>query len=195
MKKQYEQAFSNRKSTLSTLEKRPLSASGKKTRSERNATVKAQSFTANNKSIRTEPEQAVTLESPGRSQLSTASQSVTKINSTGGIVKTVILPYDEINNIKTELEYLKDYKARQKSLYEEAIQGYQKDKVIRLQEFQLKEKDMQETITALQGRIKHTEEEGYQMSKDFFQYKHQIQKSRDQMTDERELLNIERMAL
>ena len=165
MKKQYEQAFSSQKSTLSTLEKRPLSASGKKTRSEKNATVKAQSFTAgrlmhtktgnrNNKSIRTEPEQAVTVESPGRSQLSTASQSVTKINSTGGIVKTVILPYDEINNIKAELEYLKDYKARQKSLYEEAIQGYQKDKVIRLQEFQLKEKDMQETIAALQGRIK-----------------------------------------
>lgn len=117
------------------------------------------------------------------------------MSSTGGIVKTVILPYDEINNIKTELEYLKDYKARQKSLFEEAIQGYQKDKVIRLQEFQLKEKDIQETMTAMQGRTKQAEEEGYQMSKDFFQYKHQIQKARDQMTDERELLNIERMAL
>lgn len=54
------------------------------------------------------------------------------MNATGGIVKTVILPYDEINNIKSELEYLKEYKARQKNLYEEAIQGYQKDKVIRL---------------------------------------------------------------
>ena len=46
------------------------------------------------------------------------------MSATGGIVKTVILPYDEINNIKTELEYLKDYKVRQKALYEEAIQAY-----------------------------------------------------------------------
>jgi hypothetical protein len=28
-------------------------------------------------------------------------------NQTGGIVKTVILPYDEINNLKAECEYLK----------------------------------------------------------------------------------------
>ena len=32
------------------------------------------------------------------------------INPTGGIVKTVILPYDEINNLKAECEYLKQYK-------------------------------------------------------------------------------------
>ena len=83
------------------------------------------------------------------------------MNATGGIVKTVILPYDEINNIKSELEYLKDYKAKQKALFEEAIQGYQKDKVIRTQEFQLKENDVKESIASLQGRIKVAEEEGY----------------------------------
>lgn len=94
------------------------------------------------------------------------------MNASGGIVKTVILPYDEINNIKSELEYLKDYKAKQKALFEEAIQGYQKDKVIRLQEFQLKENDMNESIAAMQARIKQTEDEGYQVSKDYFQYKH-----------------------
>lgn len=30
--------------------------------------------------------------------------------ASGGIVKTVVLPYDEINNIKSELEYLKQYR-------------------------------------------------------------------------------------
>ena len=30
--------------------------------------------------------------------------------SAGGILKTVILPYDEINNLKAECEYLKNYK-------------------------------------------------------------------------------------
>lgn len=179
MKKQYEQAFSS-KSTMSSVQKRPLSSSGKKpTQSEktRNGATKTQSMAGTNKSLRTEQGgtqgfQGSLDDSAGRSQMSTASNSVTKMSGTGGIVKTVILPYDEINNIKSELEYLKDYKARQKSLFEEAIQGYQKDKVIRLQEFQLKEKDMLETIASLQGRIKQTEDEGYQISKDFFQYKH-----------------------
>jgi len=36
----------------------------------------------------------------------------------------VILPFDEINNLKEEVEYLKQYKLQQKSLFEEAIQGY-----------------------------------------------------------------------
>ena len=70
-----------------------------------------------------------------------STSSVTEGGQAGGIVKTVILPYDEINNLKAECEYLKQYKQQQKDLFEEAIQGYQKDKVIRLQEFQLKEQD------------------------------------------------------
>lgn len=149
MKKQYEQAFST-KSTMSSVQKRPLSSSGKKTAQSdkaRSSGAKTQSFAGTNKSIRAEQGGTQTLQgslndTAGKSQMSTASNSVTKMSGTGGIVKTVILPYDEINNIKAELEYLKDYKARQKSLFEEAIQGYQKDKVIRLQEYQLKEKDM-----------------------------------------------------
>ena len=38
---------------------------------------------------------------------SSTSRSSVQINPTGGIVKTVILPFDEINNLKKELEYLK----------------------------------------------------------------------------------------
>lgn len=140
MKREYNAAFSQKSTVSSVTKKRPASSSGKKAQSEKGKTLaRTQSFSGNNnnKSIRTEATQST----PGRqSQQSTASKTVsTKINATGGIVKTVILPYDEINNIKSELEYLKEYKARQKALYEEAIQGFQKDKVIRLQEFQMKE--------------------------------------------------------
>lgn len=58
----------------------------------------------------------------------------------------MILPYDEINNLKAELEHLKMYKIQQKELFEQAIQGYQKDKVIRLQEAQLREQDFRSNI-------------------------------------------------
>ena len=37
-------------------------------------------------------------------------ESTTASSATGGIVKTVILPYDEINQLKNEIEYLKQYK-------------------------------------------------------------------------------------
>lgn len=67
-----------------------------------------------------------------RSKASRHNTSVQANGTTGGIVKTVLLPYDEIINLKHELEYLKQYKISQKSLFEEAIQGYQKDKMIRL---------------------------------------------------------------
>lgn len=43
-----------------------------------------------------------------KSHSSQGSNSNIQFNqTTGGIVKTVILPYDQINNLKNELEYLK----------------------------------------------------------------------------------------
>ena len=50
--------------------------------------------------------------------------STTSVSTAGGIIKTVILPFDEINNIKSELEYLKEYRASQNALYEETIASY-----------------------------------------------------------------------
>ena len=57
---------------------------------------------------------AMTEASTERSERSTQSNSRVQVNSSGGIVKTVILPYDEINNLKAEVEYLKTYKQAQK---------------------------------------------------------------------------------
>ncbi len=54
---------------------------------------------------------------------------------------------------------------------------------------------MLHSLAYLQSRIKGTEDDGYQMSKDYFQYKHQIQKAKDQLKDDEELLSIERLAL
>jgi hypothetical protein len=61
-------------------------------------------------------------------------ESDVAVGAKGGIVKTVILPFDEINNLKAEVEALKEYKIKQRELFEETIQGFRKDKVVRLQE-------------------------------------------------------------
>jgi hypothetical protein len=107
----------------------------------------------------------------------------------------VLLPYDEIINLKNELEYLKLYKQQQKELFEETIQGYRKDKIIRLQEWNLKEQDFLTSIKGLEERLKERDEESYGISKDYFAYKHQVEKSKQAIQDERELLMIERRAL
>ena len=42
--------------------------------------------------------------------MNSAANTSVSVQPTGGIVKTVILPYDEIVNLKAELENLKQYK-------------------------------------------------------------------------------------
>ena len=52
-----------------------------------------------------------TLDATNMSAQSARSNVSVQANTqTGGIVKTVLLPYDEIINLKNELEYLKLYK-------------------------------------------------------------------------------------
>ena len=55
------------------------------------------------------------------------------------------------------MEYLKLYKQQQKELFEETIQGYRKDKIIRLQEWNLKEQDFLESIKGLEDRLAERE--------------------------------------
>ena len=56
-----------------------------------------------------------------------------------GIIKTVILPNEEINRLAIEAEELKQLLQAQKQVYEESVQAYEKDRLIRDQEFNLKD--------------------------------------------------------
>ena len=49
----------------------------------------------------------------------------------GGIVKTIILPNEEINRLGVESEELRNHLQTEKALYEEAIAGFKKDRAIR----------------------------------------------------------------
>ena len=56
--------------------------------------------------------------------------------------------------------------------------GYTKDRVIRDQEFKLKESDFQEKIQAYTKRLEAVQQVNYQLSKDYFSYKHVIGKTK-----------------
>ena len=66
-----------------------------------------------------------------------------------GIIKTVILPNEEVNRLAIEAEELKQYLHAQKQVYEESVKSYDKDRVIREQEFEMKQQEFQETLVQL----------------------------------------------
>lgn len=51
----------------------------------------------------------------------------------------MILPNEEINRLAIEQEELRQYLAAQRQVYEESIAAYEKDRLIREQEYQMKE--------------------------------------------------------
>jgi hypothetical protein len=66
-----------------------------------------------------------------------------------GIIKTVILPNEEVNRLAIEAEELKQYLHAQKQVYEESVKSYDKDRLIREQEFEMKQQEFQETLVQL----------------------------------------------
>ena len=116
--------------------------------------IENQSKQSNKSNVSTLDGTAISAQS---AQSARSNVSVQANTQTGGIVKTVLLPYDEIINLKNELEYLKLYKQQQKELFEETIQGYRKDKIIRLQEWNLKEGDFVSSIKGIEERLNERE--------------------------------------
>lgn len=78
------------------------------------------------------------------STLRTATISQSENFGSSGIIKTVILPNEEINRLALEAEELRQYLAVQKQVFEEAVSAYDKDRLIREQEYQMKQQDFNE---------------------------------------------------
>jgi hypothetical protein len=70
-----------------------------------------------------------------------------------GIIKTVILPNEEVNRLAIEAEELKQFLHAQKQVYEESVKSYDKDRLIREQEFEMKQQEFQETLVQLRQRL------------------------------------------
>lgn len=112
-----------------------------------------------------------------------------------GIIKTVILPNEEINRLALEAEELKQFLAVQKDVYEESVSAYEKDRLIREQEFKMKEQDFQDTLGSLRGRLDQRQKVNYTLAKDYFDYKHLVGRSKQKLQDEHDLATVENQAL
>ena len=69
------------------------------------------------------------------------------------MVKTIVLPHEDINRLSSEAQELMQVMQAQKALFEDTVSGYQKDRSVRTQEFDLKSQDFENTILELERRL------------------------------------------
>lgn len=112
-----------------------------------------------------------------------------------GIIKTVIMPNEEINRLAIEAEELTQYIEAQRRVYEESVSAYDKDRLIREQEFKLKDQEFQDTLGSIRGRLESREVSNNTLARDFFDYKHVVGKTRQRLQDDFDLANVENQAL
>ena len=115
-----------------------------------------------------------------RSKLSSQASSRSK---GGGVIKTIVLPHEDINRLGTEAQELGERMARQSALFEDTVAGYQKDRSVRMQEFDLKAQDFENTIRELEGRLEAQKKLNYEVSSDYFNYKHAVQLAKGKLED------------
>lgn len=96
----------------------------------------------------------------------------------------MILPNEEINRLAIEQEELRQYLQAQKQVYEESIAAYEKDRLIREQEYQMKEQEFRDTLALVKGRLDQRQAINYKLARDFFDYKHLVGKTRQRLQDE-----------
>ena len=113
----------------------------------------------------------------------------------GGVVKTIVLPHEDINRLGTEAQELMQMLQGQKQLFEDTVQGYQKDRSVRTQEFDLKAQDFETTIAELEARLASQMALNHQVSTDYFNYRHSIGNVKQKLEDQIALAKVENEAL
>jgi len=142
---------------------------------------------------------STTASSPKKPSSSAAPRNkkgeVPKNMKSKSVIKTVILPNEDVNRLGLESEELQPFLRDQQALFEQTARGYEKDRILREQEFRLKEVEHAENMGKWEKLYKEKDKVNYEMTKRFFDYKHHVQQRRQQLKDEQDLLKVEQETL
>lgn len=75
------------------------------------------------------------------------------------------------------------------------MSAYQKDRSVRVQEFDLKQRDFNERYAELQARLAERKQQNYQIQTDYFNYKHSIGTAKLSLEDQIKLAKVENESL
>lgn len=92
----------------------------------------------------------------------------------------------------SEADMLLEVLQKQESLFNDTVSGYQKDRVVRQQEFDLKEKDYSDQIQGLQTRLQERKDLNYKLTSEYFAYKNAATEDKKRLQDAIELAKLER---
>ena len=67
-----------------------------------------------------------------------SSRSETNSAPKGGVIKTIVLPHEDLNRLGVEGQHLLQVLRAQEALFNDTVAGYQKDRSVRTQEFDMK---------------------------------------------------------
>ena len=91
-----------------------------------------------------------------------------------GKIKTIFLPHEDVNKLKSEIQKLKEYKENQRKLYSQCLKAYQKEKEIKKEEIRLRKFDHENKLTELQGIVEKRSTQRDSICRDYFQERHRI---------------------
>lgn len=116
-------------------------------------------------------------------------------NRKGGVIKTVVLPHEDFNKLALEGQMLAAFLKQQEQLFQDTVNAYQKDRSVRMQEFDLKQRDFAERQAELQVRLEDRKQLNYQIQTEYFNYRHAVEKAKLSLEDQIRLAKVENESL
>ena len=91
-----------------------------------------------------------------------------------GKIKTIFLPHEDVNKLKSDIHKLKEYKDSQRKLYSQCLMAYEKDKDIKREEIRLRKLDYEKKYKELQEIVERRAIQRDSICRDYFQERHRI---------------------
>lgn len=88
-----------------------------------------------------------------------------------------------------------DILQRQEALFNDTVQGYQKDRIVRQQEFDMKDRDFDEQIAVLENRLSEKKHLNHKLTTEYFQYRNATVEDAKRLEDALEVAKVERATL
>ena len=104
-------------------------------------------------------------------------------NKQSGKIKTIFLPHEDVNRLRTQLERLREYKDDQRRLYTQCLAAYAKDQDIKKEEINLRKQDFESKYAQLQEIVARRNLQKEAICREYFQERHRIKEMANPTVD------------
>lgn len=95
-------------------------------------------------------------------------------NPQSGKIKTIFMPFAEVNKLRNKIDRLKQYRQDQKKLYQQSLAAYEKDKSIKNEEIKLRKIDFEKKYAQLAEVVSKRNALKEEICRNYFSERHRI---------------------